>query len=363
MLDAADQGLKLMSPPTVSRRARAADADGDRAVKRELGTLERMYAACVGSGLVALTMTPLDVAKVRQQATGGSVNREWCGVHQSHCFAANPKCPDFFISDGIQEHRELKRNWSRWWRCAPQNSVRTILSDTFAQEGLRGLYAGFVPTLVMSVPNNVLYFAAYEHLRDRLQADGSVLPDAYRPLAPVVAGSSARCITTAVTSPIENVRTRVQAGVTLANVRASVAEAGVLTLWKGAVPTLWRDVPFSAIYWFMYERVKRQLDTQNPSGSRSIGLNAFAAGAAAGSVAAVATMPFDVVKTRVQVESSSTAASSARPALLPSLLSQARQEGVASLFTGIVPRILRTGPSCAIMIGAYETTKLYLNDT
>jgi hypothetical protein len=30
-------------------------------------------------------------------------------------------------------------------------------------------------------------------------------------------------------------------------------QGGYRKLWVGLVPTLWRDVPFSAIYWTLYE--------------------------------------------------------------------------------------------------------------
>ena len=39
---------------------------------------------------------------------------------------------------------------------------------------------------------------------------------------------------------------------------ASVARReGVAALWKGLGPTLWRDVPFSMVYWLGYENLKR----------------------------------------------------------------------------------------------------------
>lgn len=34
---------------------------------------------------------------------------------------------------------------------------------------------------------------------------------------------------------------------------------GAKVLWRGLPPTLWRDVPFSAIYWMGYEQTKQAL--------------------------------------------------------------------------------------------------------
>ena len=36
-------------------------------------------------------------------------------------------------------------------------------------------------------------------------------------------------------------------------------KSGPLALWKGLGPTLWRDVPFSAVYWAGYENTKAAL--------------------------------------------------------------------------------------------------------
>lgn len=78
-----------------------------------------------------------------------------------------------------------------------------------------------------------------------------------------------------------------------------VNREGVRCLWKGLVPTLWRDVPFSALYWLGYEKMKETLK------KRTLNLNEFSAsficGLSAGGFAAFITTPFDVAKTHRQV--------------------------------------------------------------
>lgn len=60
-----------------------------------------------------------------------------------------------------------------------------------------------------------------------------------------------------------------------------VVKDGPRALWRGLPPTLWRDVPFSAIYWMGYEECKKSL-------LRSSSINeleaSFLAGAASGMV-------------------------------------------------------------------------------
>ncbi len=103
-----------------------------------------------------------------------------------------------------------------------------------------------------------------------------------------------------------------------------VAAQGYRSLWRGLTLTLWRDVPFSGMYWLGYETIRGKLtdarerrlgraaEAEGPRGaarrrSQSSGnhadtfLDSFTAGALSGAFASIVTMPFDVGKTRTQV--------------------------------------------------------------
>jgi solute carrier family 25, member 39/40 len=58
-----------------------------------------------------------------------------------------------------------------------------------------------------------------------------------------------------------------------------------------------RDVPFSGVYWYLYEKNKREFK-KNFGSIQPFVLN-FASGASAGIVASVLTNPIDVIKTRI----------------------------------------------------------------
>ncbi len=68
--------------------------------------------------------------------------------------------------------------------------------------GVRALYRGLVPTLGLLVPTNAVYYPLYETVRDVVE------PSAW---APLVAGMSARSVVVCITSPLEYVRTFMQA--------------------------------------------------------------------------------------------------------------------------------------------------------
>ena len=67
-------------------------------------------------------------------------------------------------------------------------------------------------------------------------------------------------------------------------VRSSLKVEGITGLWKGYFPTLYRDVPFSALYWPLYECFKRYFLEEPKLQYHPLGA-AFVAGASAGGIA------------------------------------------------------------------------------
>lgn len=201
----------------------------------------------------------------------------------------------------------------------------------------------------------------YDHLSN------VVLPPLipFEPLVPLSAGVIARSVISSIASPLELIRTNLQSTPlspdnphtlrsVLTSARTLVQEQGVGYLWRGLGPTLWRDVPFSGIYWASYESCKRAFARQGHEGASV----AFLSGALSGTLAALITSPFDVLKTRRQsfVMSSSNVPFSS----IPFLLRIVRTEGGSALFAGIFPRIAKIAPACGIMIACFEVCPYFI---
>jgi len=179
----------------------------------------------------------------------------------------------------------------------------------------------------------------------------------------LVAGALARSISATLVTPLELVRTRLQASHARSSFSSvfsplmrEVQMEGVGVLWRGLGATLWRDVPFSALYFTGYELGKVLLTGAGFGENKASSFwtefsSSFVVGAGSGCIAAVATHPFDVVKTRLQAEAGRAAHGSSVISAVSSIM---HRDGVRGLFRGLSPRLAKVAPSCGIMIGSFE---------
>ncbi|KAH8337192.1 hypothetical protein KR059_002663 [Drosophila kikkawai] len=350
---------------------------------------QQIISACTGAMITACFMTPLDVIKTRMQSQQSP----------SH------KC--FFYSNGLMDHlfpcgpSDQPATPSARWRRPQFRSTWDALVKISRYEGPAALWSGLGPTLVSALPSTIIYFVAYEqfkanyktfyeeHFSSRTQqmvlrcdnlSQGIIYKfinfeilcrntsESLPPVVPMLSGVTARICAVTVVSPIELVRTKMQAqrqtyAQIIQFVRNVISLQGFWGLWRGLRPTILRDVPFSGIYWPIYEYLKLNLGNHSqPSFGRS-----FLAGVLAGSVAAVVTTPFDVVKTHEQVEfgekviftDSPARDLGKRPGTFSRLKAIHKMHGVRGLFAGCAPRLLKVAPACAIMISSFEYSKSF----
>lgn len=341
----------------------------------ELNWMQRVASASVGALLTSLLVTPLDVVKTRLQAQ----QQLEVNYTEAHSPVECKRCTHFRLHNGLMDvmlPKELLGPKHVHPSECPLYFNGTIdgLIKIYRFEGIGSLYNGLRPSLMMAVPSTVLYFASYDKLKQVCEERWGFGPM----LAPLVAGSSARTLAAAVIAPLELVRTKVQA---MSNPPSmyrvalnQVQRQGVGSLWQGLSPTLFRDVPFSAIYWVAVEDTRKKvrpyvisrygqcaLSQDGKGSSIEEFIISFVAGAAGGLVAATVTHPFDVVKTRRQIiEHATDAPEHLRQQETSSIAIMRRiyqQEGIAGYFVGIAPRLVKIAPACAIMLSSYEAGK------
>ncbi|NXW71246.1 S2540 protein, partial [Hirundo rustica] len=331
---------------------------------QKLTIVQHAIASCCGAIITSLFVTPLDVIKTRLQAQSNPFHKALTIFLYTILLG---KC--FVYSSGLTSHVYVcGRGDSKTWYKKPGHFKGTL--DAFVKiiqiEGIKVLWSGLSPTLIMAIPTTAIYFTCYDHLCEALKNR----PGKNDEYVPVIAGSLSRFGSVTVVSPLELIKTQMQYR-TLSYkqlylcISTKVAVDGWFSLWAGWTSTILRDVPFSAMYWYNYEHLKKTM-------CKEVGANeptffvSFTSGAASGSIAAVTTQPFDVVKTHRQTqlwESETLKSKWLRDgkstwAVMRKIVAG---NGITGLFTGITPRLFKVAPACAIMISTYEYGKSFFS--
>ncbi|XP_062149282.1 mitochondrial carrier protein MTM1 isoform X1 [Alnus glutinosa] len=371
------EGLGLGAPQ--AQPSSNSSSDGN------LGIAERAVSAAGAAFLSAIIVNPLDVVKTRLQAQAA-------GVAYSHPLSniisrmayfgprtmfADLRCSPSCTRAGIHGTVSI---------CPPDcfqyKGTLDVFYKIIRQEGFARLWRGTNAGLALAVPTVGIYLPCYDVFRNCLEEFTGQHVPSVTPYAPLVAGSLARSLACVSCYPIELAKTRMQAfkvtqsgmkppGVwqTLLGVISHVQSTSVQSnsvqgyrvLWTGMGAQLARDVPFSAIYWSTLEPMRRKLlglVGDEADVLSILGAN-FSAGFVAGSLAAGATCPLDVAKTRRQIEKDPVR--QLRMTTRQTLLEIWRDGGIKGLFTGVGPRVGRAGPSAGIVISCYEVVKYVLH--
>lgn len=227
-----------------------------------------------------------------------------------------------------------------------------VFRGVLRTEGFRGFYRGLVPNLVGVFPEKGIKLAAndlFRHVAARATGsrDAAALPIATQ----VACGAGAAALQVTVTTPMEMVKLQCQMeGLNggKATPAGVVSRLGARGLYRGFGATLAREIPFGAIVLPLYPIVLDQLSRGDDQPTTATFL---ASGVLAGGVAAGATCPLDVVKTRLQLGGGA-AGSVVRQIL--------RDDGPRGFFRGVGPRVAIFSGLYGMMFLSYECANAVL---
>ncbi|XP_036615882.1 mitochondrial glutamate carrier 2 [Trichosurus vulpecula] len=197
------------------------------------------------------------------------------------------------------------------------------LVKTTRADGFFGMYRGAAVNLTLVTPEKAIKLAANDFFREQLLEDGSK----HKLIREMLAGCGAGVCQAVVTSPMEMLKIQLQdAGRPGEQHRTCTSAAspvrpyttdstpkrpsatviawellrtrGLTGLYRGFGATLLRDIPFSVIYFPFFANLNH-LGINEATGKAPFA-HSFASGCLAGSLAAVAVTPLDVLKTRIQ---------------------------------------------------------------
>ena len=298
---------------------------------------QRIFAAGIAACVSALVTNPLDVIKTRMQTS--STTTPHAAVD------CPPKCPTnkFGATNCVST------------QCAMYDgNAFTVGRKILRREGVGALWKGTRTALIMAGPAVGVYLPCYDFIRDYCVSKKIVRNE---DTAPLLAGAGARTLAVLFVAPLELLRTRQLANEINHN-ESGFRHQHFRAMFTGVSSTLARDVPFSMMYWYSVEKLRTKLSGQLSSTNPKVDnlASAFMSGNLAGVTVSALTTPGDVLKTRIQVRNDSQKAQ-LQPTLTRELKHLIKHEGMSSLFTGVIPRALRGGPTCAIVLVSYELVK------
>jgi len=255
--------------------------------------------------------------------------------------------PIDLIKTRMQHQTRLNPKYTSSWDC---------FTSVIRKEGVLGLYKGLKPQLIGVSPEKAIKLTVNDTLRKVYKGE-KTLP------FEIIAGGAAGLSQVIFTNPLEIVKIRLQVmGEKPKEQQKSaikiMSELKLKGLYKGSLSCILRDVPFSAIYFPLYESLKKRFTP--PDGVLSMGMGFFLSGTLAGFVAASITTPFDMIKTRLQADQTGRKVQyNSVPDCFKKVV---KHEGPSALFKGMVPRVCRSAPQFGITLLVYEQLKSAVKD-
>jgi len=250
-----------------------------------------------------------------------------------------------------------------------------IAKTIFNQDGVSGFFRGLPPTLIGIIPSRSAYFYAYQRMKTFLHP---TLPEGSPPNA-MIAGFSAGIVGNTLTSPIWMVRTRMQLLIDTAAgqrqyagygdaIKTIFKEEGIGGFYKGISASYWGCAE-GALQFVIYEKVKGRLITRQNKKRSEEGLRPsqelsnvqyFWAAACSKAIAAVATYPHEVARTRMR-EQARAGVFKYQKGMWETLGVMASEEGFKSLYSGMGVHLMKVVPNSALMFLTYEVVRGYLD--
>ncbi|KAH8675723.1 mitochondrial carrier domain-containing protein [Xylariales sp. PMI_506] len=296
------------------------------------GTRLQVVTAGATAGLISrFVIAPLDVVKIRLQL-------------QSHS-----------LSDPLS-HRTLRPG-------APiYKGTISTLRHILHNEGITALWKGNVPAEMMYVSYAAVQFTTYRSitlLLHRTLGENKVP----KSLESFVSGAGAGATATAITYPLDLLRTRFAAQgkeKVYSSLRRAVADIyrdeGLPGFFRGLGTGLAQIVPFMGLFFAIYE------STRTPMGKLDLpfGTGDASAGVVASVIAKTGVFPLDLVRKRIQVQGPTRSLYVHKniPAYemgaVRAIKTIVATEGMRGLYRGLTVSLFKAAPASAVTMWTYE---------
>ena len=185
-------------------------------------------------------------------------------------------------------------------------SLKQCFARTYRADGLRGFLFGISSPLASIPIVNGIVFGAYGHANSIFTIESSFWKG-------VVSGSYAGLVNTFVVTPVELIKIKMQVQSNDRSIgqsmqyssgfecmRKTIKSSGIRSLFKGTIPTVYREIPSYAMQFATFEISKSFFFSVLGENGVWSGLGIFLSGIIAGFNCWLWSYPQDVIKTKIQ---------------------------------------------------------------
>ncbi|XP_065315754.1 mitochondrial S-adenosylmethionine carrier protein-like isoform X2 [Gordionus sp. m RMFG-2023] len=248
----------------------------------------------------------------------------------------------------------------------PLDTIKTRLQSNagfFKSGGFKKIYSGIGAAFVGSAPTAAIFFITYEFCKRNLIYHNYIV------LNYMMSAAVAESVSCIIRVPIEVIKQRRQAFFSLSNdkiIRDILLKEGLLGFYRGLLPTILREIPFSFVQYPLWEYFKKSQKFKITSEYNFV--DAYTKGALAGGVAAALTTPLDVIKTKIILAKVKylfymykrilfyNQKDNSQISIIKICKDINLNKGFKGYFAGLIPRIMWISIGGAIFLGTYEIT-------
>jgi len=224
--------------------------------------------------------------------------------------------------------------------------------------GVKSLWKGSLPPLIGVGAATSIQFGVNENTKAIMQNLSGKKDLGMSQLA--VCGSIAGIVNSFISAPAEHIRIRMQSQGTMANppyknsvdcIKKINSQFGIRGIYKGGVPTVWREAFAYAVYFSVYDWCLKKMTKGN---QQEAGIHKIAfSGAFAGMCFWFAVFPIDVIKTKIQTDSFS---EPKFKSMMDCIRQTYSRQGFKGFWGGLAPCMLRSVPVNSGTFITYEAT-------
>lgn len=233
------------------------------------------------------------------------------------------------------------------------NAGKSALLQMFKNGGILGLYQGVGISILLTAPGQASYLALYEISKHKLNRAGWIGSNTF----PVHFASAiiAEAVSGIFWTPMDLIKQKLQTNQSKSTrtiIQSIYATGGLKGFWRGYGITLLVFMPFSGTYFVSYEKCKKIFaSTTGCSPDRLPMIYVCVSSTLAGILGSLVANPFDVVKTRYQLQ----AAGNNQSVL--QVMQSVYQSGIGTFGRGVVARMLWMAPQVVISMTCFEYFK------